>query len=51
MEASRKQFTHVSNFTGYMAIVADLILSTRRSGLEILDIPDERNRKQNWRKS
>ena len=39
MEAPLKQFTHVPNFTGYMAVVADLVLSTRRSGLEILDMP------------
>lgn len=39
MESQLKQFTHVSNFTGYMEIVERMVRDNGRSRLEILDMP------------
>ena len=39
MQERSRRFTHVPNFTGYMAVVADFVLGAGRPGLEILDMP------------
>ncbi len=39
MKLQLKQFSHVPNFTRYMAIVEKIVLDIKKPGLEILDIP------------
>lgn len=39
MVSSLKDFTHVSNFPGYMKIVNSIVLKTGRPNLSILDVP------------
>lgn len=34
-----KDFTHVSNFTGYMRVVADFVIQNGKPGQSVLDIP------------
>jgi 2-polyprenyl-3-methyl-5-hydroxy-6-metoxy-1,4-benzoquinol methylase len=39
MQEQERKFSHVPNFTGYMTIVADLVMKLPGSGLKVLDMP------------